>query len=211
MKLSFGNYRRSRRTRMSVGRLLHAGSEIKLEIGSGPVRGKNGWTTLDRSEESDLYWDLSETLPFPDNAVAMIYSSHVLEHFHYPELVRLLQDCRRIMKPGGTFSVCVPDASIYVQGYLNHQTFNRVEYFRYPPAVVSDARMDILNYIAYMDGHHRYLFDKENLARVLSHSGFTSVKIRDFDPTLDSEDRKYESIYALGVKSEAAAQGRTVG
>jgi predicted SAM-dependent methyltransferase len=200
VKLNLKKYRRAWRTRMAVTRMLRVHSEIKLEIGAGPVKGKNGWVTLDLSDQSDLFWDLKETLPFPDNCVDMIYSSHVLEHFRYSELIRLLQDCRRILKPGGLFSVCVPDASIYIHGYLNYETFDRWQYLTYRPAVISDARMDILNYMAYMDGHHRYMFDKENLTRVLSHVGFTSVKLRDFDPALDLKERKYESIYALGFK-----------
>jgi predicted SAM-dependent methyltransferase len=201
VKPNFEKYLRTWCTRIVAARMLHTHSEIKLEIGSGPVKGKNGWTTLDLSKQSNLYWDLSEALPFPEDSVDWIYSSHVLEHFHYSELIRLLKDCLRILKPGGVFSVCVPDASIYVQGYINHETFNREEYLAYKPAVISDARMDILNYIAYMDGNHQYMFDKENLVRILSHSGFTSVRLRDFDPGLDLEDRRYESIYALGTKS----------
>src|SRR4026209_1809368 len=93
-----------------------ASSEVKLEIGAGQKTGTNGWTTLDLWG-ADLSWDLTERLPFPDNSVAKIYSSHTLEHFWYSDLIRLLCDCRRILKPLGSISVCVPDASIYVQGY----------------------------------------------------------------------------------------------
>ena len=184
-----------------VNDLLEAGSAIKLEIGAGPVKGKNGWTTLDLSEESDLFWDLHEPLPFPDGSVDIIYCSHVLEHFHHAELMALLIDCGRVLKPRGLFSVCVPDASIYVYGYLNHETFDRAKYFVHKPAVISNARMDILNYMAYMDGQHRYMFDRENLVQILSQAGFASARLRDFDPTLDLQEREYESIYALGIKS----------
>jgi hypothetical protein len=48
------------------------------------------------------------------------------------------------------------------------------------PAIVSDFKMDILNYIAYMDGHHRFMFDAENLMKVLSDAGLMDVRIRDF-------------------------------
>lgn len=200
MKWNLRKYRQALRTKATITKLLRSPSVIKLEIGAGPVKGKNGWTTLDLCPEADLFWDLRKTLPFPDNSVDIIYSSHVLEHFHHSDLLRLLKDCRRILKPQGQISACVPDASLYIKGYLNHETFNRKQYLTYPPAVHSEARMDILNYIAYMDGHHRYMFDAENLLGVLSQAGFTSVRLRDFDPTLDLEGRDYESIYALGVK-----------
>ena len=45
---------------------------------------------MDLSSDSDLCWDLRNPLPFPNNSVAIIYSSHVLEHLHYRELMGLL-------------------------------------------------------------------------------------------------------------------------
>ena len=75
-------HRRIRRATKTVNDLIEADSAIKLEIGAGPVKGRNGWTTLDLNEESDLFWDLRELLPFPDGSVDILYCSHVLEHFH---------------------------------------------------------------------------------------------------------------------------------
>jgi predicted SAM-dependent methyltransferase len=188
-------------TRARVAELLRSGKEIKLDIGSGPIQGGRGWTTLDMNERADLYWDLREPLPFPDGSVTMIYASHVLEHFFYPELMRLLQDCRRVLKPQGQLSVCVPDASLYVRGYLGDAGFDRAKFLIYAPALCSDAKMDILNYIAYMAGHHRYLFDQENLVGVLERAGFDPVRARGFDPAIDVPERDHESIYAIATRA----------
>jgi predicted SAM-dependent methyltransferase len=194
--------KRSERVKATVRRLVDSGVQIKLEMGSGPVRGQVGWTTLDVGDGADLRWDLNEPLPFPDESVSAIYSSHVCEHFHHKDLMRLLQECRRILKSGGTFSVCVPDASIYIRGYLNPEAFPKQTHMVYHPAIVNDAqcRMDIVNYMAYMDGHHRYMFDTENLLHNLSQAGFLSVRTREFDPKRDMEIRRHESIYAIGFK-----------
>jgi hypothetical protein len=51
-----------------------------------------------------------------------------------------------------------------------------------------------------MDGHHRYMFDVKNLLIALKDGGFTEPRIREFDPKLDQEARRYESIYAECVK-----------
>ena len=174
--------------------------QINLELGAGPVKGKNGWLTIDVNEGADLTWDLNLPLPFPDESVCKIYSSHLLEHFFYRDLVRLLADCHRVLKRGGSFSVCVPDASIYVRAYMNSKAPGVVQW---EPAVIpdSDCKMDWLNYIAYMNGHHRYMFDTENLLRVLRNAGFSDVQSRNFDPALDMAEREDESIYAVGLKS----------
>ncbi len=51
-----------------------------------------------------------------------------------------------------------------------------------------------------MGGHHRYLFDKENLVLIMQDAGFQDAQLRDFDPDLDQRERKYESIYFTGSK-----------
>ena len=58
----------------------------------------------------------------------------------------------------------------------------------------------MLNYIAYMRGHHRYMFDEENLVNILKQCGFESPGLRSFDPLLDISSRDFESIYALATK-----------
>lgn len=188
------------RTKFKVRELLRSGQEIKLELGAG-TREKNraGWLSLDRDFGSDIYWDLSKPLPFPDGSISMIYSSHVLEHFVYRDLLRLLHDCHRVLKKDGIFSVCVPNGRIYIEGYLNPAQFNR-DYLNYEPAVYSDKRMDIVNFIAHLDGEHRHIFDEENLIHILEIAGFKSAKERDFDPEIDLESRRFGSIYASAIK-----------
>jgi hypothetical protein len=51
-----------------------------------------------------------------------------------------------------------------------------------------------------MAGHHRYMFDEENLQLILSKAGFVDVRLREFDPDLDLEARAHESIYVQGAK-----------
>jgi hypothetical protein len=51
-----------------------------------------------------------------------------------------------------------------------------------------------------MDGHHKYMFDQENLLHILKSHNFTSVRLRDFDPAIDMKKRDFESLYAEAVK-----------
>lgn len=48
-----------------------------------------------------------ERLPYADNTFDVVFSKSVLEHFYYPE--RLVQEMRRILKPGGLIIAMVPD------------------------------------------------------------------------------------------------------
>lgn len=183
-------------TRLRVSNIYKRYRNIYLEIGSGPKAGTNGWLTLDVNFDADIYWDLNKKLPFIDNSVSMIYSSHVLEHFCYEGLINLLKDCHRVLKSGGQFSACVPNARLYLQVYFDPGSFDS-----YKRAVYSELPIDTINYIAYMDGHHKYMFDEENLVHILRTAGFSLVRLREFDPDIDMVNRKYESIYVHCVKS----------
>lgn len=189
-----------KRNKKVIDLLLNSGEPVQLELGAGN-RKMQGWMSIDLDESSDIYLDLSEPLPFPDNCITQIYSSHVLEHFYYPHpMINLLSECYRILKPGGFFKVAVPSARIYLEAYFNPEKFEADEYCRYKPAFQYNSKIDYVNYIAYMGGVHRYLFDEENLLIILYNAGFKCVKIRDFEHELDLEERKYESIYAEGRK-----------
>ncbi|MBL0226743.1 MAG: methyltransferase domain-containing protein [Geobacteraceae bacterium] len=186
--------------RRKIEALLKSSRPIKLELGAGGNRGIAGWTYVDISEGTDLTLDLAKSLPFPDNSVTMIYSSHLLEHFTYHDLVNHIRECRRVLKCGGVFSAAVPNARIYLEAYQNPGAFDPDNFCRYTPAYNYNSKIDYINYIAYMAGHHHYMFDEENIIFILKKCGFTDVTLREFDAALDLETRDYETIYVSGVK-----------
>jgi hypothetical protein len=105
----------------------------------------------------------------------------------------------RALAPGGTFSVCVPNARIYLEAYVRGEQLPE-PFLGYRPAYFCNGRIDYANYTAYMDGHHKYMFDEENLLAILARSGFRDARLRDFDPALDMKERHFESIYALAER-----------
>ncbi len=110
--------RRMRPTPGKVAELVASGRPLRIELGE-PAAGRNGWITIDVTETCDLCWDLRQGLPFPDACLEAIYSSHFFEHLGYDEGQSLLRECLRTLKPGGTFSICVPNAALYIAAYLN--------------------------------------------------------------------------------------------
>ena len=62
------------------------------------------------------------------------------------------------------------------------------------------SKIDQLNYVAYLNDDHKYLFDNENLVNTLLTAGFSNAQIREFDSNLDQKERKNESIYAEAGK-----------
>lgn len=179
--------------------ILKKSKKILLEIGSGNKKGKNGWVTIDL-HGADIIHDLKKGIPLPEASVDEIYASHVLEHISFKDLIILLEEIHRVLKENGKFSVSVPDASLYIRSYVNMQKFLPEEELYQPAVVDTGSLMDQINYIAYMDQEHKYLFDKQNLVNTLKKIPFKKVELRTFDQNIDMKSRDFESIYAIAIK-----------
>ena len=188
----------ARQTPRQVEDLLKSGSLVRLDLGGGDAT-KAGWLTIDIDQNSDLFWDLRRGIPFPDGTVDAIYSSHFLEHLSYHDGQAVLSEAKRVLKPSGTVSVCVPDARMYIDAYLGNRDLDPQRDY-WEPAFVSSTGIDILNYVAYMDTEHKCMFDQEGLVERLNRAGFINARTRDFDPAIDLTDRQFESIYAEAEK-----------
>lgn len=183
-----------------VHQVLGERKDIYIEVGSGDKPGTNGWITLDMTPNCDVYWDLRKGIPFPTESVSKIYSSHFFEHLSFTEAQKFLDECRRVLVADGKFLICVPNARRYLEAYLNDQTLDSNVWFAYKPAYNGTTKIDYVNYVAYMDGHHKYMFDPENVIHILESKGFRNVRFRPFDASLDQADRDFESIYAEAEK-----------
>jgi predicted SAM-dependent methyltransferase len=187
-------------SKKKLRRVLMERSEIFVELGSGDRAGQGGWITIDLTRHCDIFWDLRKGLPFPDGSVKKIYSSHFFEHLSFKETQGFLVECRRALAPGGKFLICIPNSKIYLEAYVMGKTLPQTEYFLYKPAYNHTTRIDYVNYMAYMNGEHKYMFDEENILYILESTGFKNVRLRQFDPSLDMKERDYESIYAEAEK-----------
>jgi len=173
---------------------------LKLNCGSGPYP-KAGWINIDLSKNADLHLDLRAQLPFPDNSVSIIYSEHFFEHLENPsETSMFLRESLRVLVPGGQFRVGVPDTewplTAYAKGDDSHFQFVRR---RWNPAHC-ETKMDIINYHFRQGTEHKYSYDFETLAKVLSQAGFVRIERTYFDPLLDSEHRREGTLYVNAFK-----------
>lgn len=95
---------------------LTTGNPLRLNLGSGPNK-RSGFYSVDHLalDGVDVVADLNEPLDlFPDNCVESIYSRHTLEHIQ--NLLPLMHEIHRIVKPNGNIEIIVPHFS-NVYGY----------------------------------------------------------------------------------------------
>ena len=81
---------------------------LKLNLGCGPHH-LDGWLNIDSNpgEDPDVVADVTDLSMFEDNSVEEIYASHILEHIDVR--VPVLPEWARVLRPGGTITIIVPD------------------------------------------------------------------------------------------------------
>ena len=103
-----------------------------LNLGCGDTYHKN-WINIDYSSVSNyvLEHDLSKGIPLENETVDFLYNSHILEHFSKESAKKLLNECYRVLKPGGIIRVVIPDLKSLAEEYLkafNEHKLNPSDY-----------------------------------------------------------------------------------
>ena len=75
---------------------------IKLHLGCG-AHHIPGW------ENHDMEVDITQPLPFPTGSASLIFCEHCVEHITHQQAWRFFEECFRVLAPGGTVRIAVPD------------------------------------------------------------------------------------------------------
>ena len=103
-------------------RNLHIGGQVRTP----------GWEVLNvnRGPCVDHVADAADLGEFPSDTFEKIYASHVLEHFDYRDkLVLTLTEWHRVLKPGGTLFVSVPDLDVLAGLFVDRQLLSMADRF----------------------------------------------------------------------------------
>jgi len=106
------------------------GSGLKVNLGCGPL-GRAGWINVDGYpiDNTVLGLDLRNPLPFSDGFASHIHCEHFLEHLEFDQALRLMGECFRILQPGGSMRLILPDGGKYLKAYAEHDAafFDRLK------------------------------------------------------------------------------------
>jgi predicted SAM-dependent methyltransferase len=91
---------------------------ILVNVGCGDLV-KEGWINLDAAPPSRnrYYYNAVNRLPFAAGSVEHIHAEHFLEHLDYGDACQFIKECSRVLKPGGSLRVIVPDLEKYITAY----------------------------------------------------------------------------------------------
>jgi SAM-dependent methyltransferase len=150
--------------------------------------------------------DVRKGLPFEDQSVDFIYTSHLIEHLKVTDAVKLLLECLRVLKSGALIRVVTPDLELFAKRYINknkQKQMNGVEGDSLP----IDEFLEVLNsndcratLRKLFDPPHRHIYDQFSLKALLKSCGFVDIFKRDFRqgemPDIEFLDnRPEESLY----------------
>src|SRR3990172_3421723 len=109
---------------------------LKINAGSGQRPFGKGWINLDiqekwreASERKGGVFECCdmEKMPYADGTCKLVVSHHTLEHMGCGEGAQFVKEAYRVLVPGGSFIVCVPDmyglAKRYAAGQIDCFTF----------------------------------------------------------------------------------------
>ncbi len=126
-----------------------------------------------------LQHDCRKALNFPDNSVDHILCSHFLEHVFPDETMFILNDFKRVLKPGATLHVIVPDIENNIKKYLNDKQLGIPEAADklIKDSLLSKENRGTLRYrLMELYGgfglQHRWMYDYDSMRKRLLDVGF---------------------------------------
>jgi SAM-dependent methyltransferase len=92
-----------------------------LNLGCGATFNAN-WTNVDfvSTGKDVIAHNLLAGIPFEDKKFEVVYHSHVLEHFPKDKALHFINECYRVLKPGGIIRVAIPDLERIAKNYLTY-------------------------------------------------------------------------------------------
>ena len=187
----------------------------RLNWGCGRA-GAPGWINADVQcgPGIDLSGDIREGLPLETGSIDYAVSVHALQEIPYAEVVPVMQELRRVLKPGGVLRLVLPDLDKAIRAYLDGDRgfFCPPESKSGPKSVgipdedaASLGGKLVVQLIWY--GYTRTFFTSDFAEELLRRAGFREVHHCAFRETrgphagiVELDNRETESLYVEAVK-----------
>lgn len=160
----------------------------KLHIGG--ISQSEGWEILNANPAPyvDHVCNANDLSRFADNTFAQLYASHVVEHFDYKEeLPNALAQWNRVLEPGGTVFVSVPDIDILCSLMLQKDRLSTQERF-HVMRMIFGGHADKYDY-------HVVGLNQEFLGSFLHFSGFVNIRrVQNFGLFADTSSMVFKGV-----------------
>ena len=160
----------------------------RLHIGGQEA--KAGWEVLNANPASyvDHVCDAKDLSQFEGNTFQQVYASHVVEHFDYKdEMIKALAEWHRVLLPGGTVLISVPDLDVLCHLFLQREQLSGDERF-FVMRMMFGGHVDKYDY-------HVVGLNQEFLESFLHHSGFMNIRrVQNFGVFQDTSSMLFRGV-----------------
>jgi predicted SAM-dependent methyltransferase len=159
----------------------------KLNLGCGKTNFGSDWIHIDKTNYSHIHSNNIIDLPFDDDSIEIIYSSHTIEYFDREEIIELLKKWKQKLKKNGILRLSVPNFKVYTKLY-NEEKINLKQCLG--PFYGKWKTENDTNYI-----YHKTVYDYDELYNILESVGFKNIKLWDWKNTEHSHIDDYSQAY----------------
>ena len=167
---------------------------LKLHVGCGR-RLLPGFVHIDLADYSHIDWqkDVRDLSFLGDESAELLYASHVIEYFDRTQAQEVLQNWRRVLRPGGTLRLAVPDFAAMARLYMENKDLDAYLGPLY-------GRMEVGNTGEVI--YHKTVYDFASLERVLNENGFGDVRRYDWRKTIHKDVDDHSQAYLPHMDKE---------
>lgn len=161
---------------------------MRLHLGCGK-RYIDGFVHVDLDDfpHIDYRHDITELPMFEDGSVELIYCCHAFEYFDRQQVPQVLREWWRVLEPGGTLRLAVPDFDALIEVYHRTGELSKIIgplYGRFAVAGVPGGCL-----------YHKTVYNSDDLRGMLESAGFTNVHRYDWRQTLHRDYDDYSQAY----------------
>ena len=168
---------------------------------------RDGWLSTDLLPKASatMFLDATRPFPFPTASIDRLLSEHMIEHMEHAHGVAMLEECRRVLRPGGRIRLATPNLDTVMSlGAVSPGT-KEAEYVAWSNEDFGDELDEsewsepahTINRMFHEWGH-RYLYSPDVLRRTMERTGFSAIERVEVgsssDPDFDGIDFHGETI-----------------
>jgi len=161
---------------------------MKIHMCCGNRNFGNDWINIDGQNYPHVnYNDVTNLSQFKNNSIDLIYCSHGISYFDQYEIIPILQEWRRVLKPKGYLRLAVPD-------------------FKIMSRLVIDKKIDLNSIVGPLYGrmlvnnkyiYHKITYDFDTLKKILESCDFYDIHRYNWRRTEHSQFDDCSQAYLL--------------
>lgn len=134
----------------------------------------------------DLTFDICKGFPIPDGVIAEIFSAATLEHLRKHHVDHVLSEFWRILRPGGTLTICMPDMEKIARQIVDHGDSDAIQQNLF--GKFKSDETDLYD-------THKWMCSEREMHAMLAALGFVDRQSVEVDPLL------HDPLYTMMVIS----------